>query len=90
LLRFSGILVLPMLIQSWTSSLVPAVWEDLLSVPSAMDALRASLLPPGLDGARLARAALALAAFGAVAVVVVLAEIAALDSAQLGDEEPGR
>jgi hypothetical protein len=89
-LRFSGILVLPVLIQSWTSSLVPAIWGDLLSVPSAMDALRASLLPPGLDGARLARAALALAAFGAVAFVVLLAEIAALDSAPLGDEEARR
>jgi hypothetical protein len=90
-LRFLAIVVGPMFVESWTSALVPAGWGDVLSVPSALGALRASLLPAGFDGARLTRAALVLAAFAAISFVLVLAEIAALDAEQRaeGDEVRG-
>jgi hypothetical protein len=89
-LRFLAIVVGPMLIESWTSSLVPAGWGDLLSLPSALGALRASLLPSSFDPARLARAALVLAAFASLSFVFVLAEIAALDADQAGEGDEAR
>jgi hypothetical protein len=77
-LRLVALLVVPELLQPWTSGLVPAGWGGVLSVPSALGALRASLLP-GLDGAMLARSAVVLAGFAALSYAFVLAEIAAMD-----------
>ena len=88
-LRFLALLVVPELLEPWTSGLVPAGWGDLLSVPSALTALRASLLPPGIDAARLARAVFVLAAFAALAYALVRAEIAALDAEPEGEPEEG-
>jgi hypothetical protein len=76
------LLVLPELLASWTSGLVPRGWGDLLSVPSALAALRASLMPSvagAINVARFARAACVLAAFAALCFAVVRAEIARVD-----------
>jgi hypothetical protein len=89
-LRFAAVVLVPVFLLPWTSSLVPPGWGEVLSVPSALDALRASLLPPGFDGARLARAGVALAAFAAVCFVLVLAELAAFDAEQAGGEDEVR
>jgi len=78
--RFLVLLLLPELLKPWTSELVPAGWGELLSVPSALSALRASLPPQAFDPARLARAAFVLAGFAALCFAFVLAEIAALDA----------
>jgi hypothetical protein len=84
---FLALLVLPELLEPWTSELLPAGWGDLLAVPSALAALRGSLLPPGIDPARLARALVVIATFALVAFLAVRTEIARTDSLQ---EPPGR
>jgi hypothetical protein len=78
--RFLTILVAPELLKPWTSELVPKGWGELLSVPSALGALRAALVVPGFDFARLARAGFVLAAFAALCFAFVLAEVVALDA----------
>lgn len=80
---FIALLVVPELAKPWTSDLVPPAWGDLLGLPSALSALRASLAPHALDPARFARAAFVLAAFAVLAFAFVQAEIAWLDG------EPG-
>ncbi|MGO8998863.1 MAG: hypothetical protein ACLQVI_36525 [Polyangiaceae bacterium] len=84
--RFAAVVLVPVFLERWTSSLVPAGWGDVLSLPAALNALRAALLTPGIDVARLARAAIVLAAFAALCFVLVLAEISALDAEQAQDE----
>jgi hypothetical protein len=74
------LLVLPEVLEPWTSSLVPAEWSGLLSVPSALTALRSSLTSHTIDGARFARAACVVAAFAALCFVLARAEIARLDA----------
>jgi hypothetical protein len=78
----------PVLLEPWTSSLAPSGWGDVLSVPSALAALRASLLSP--DGLKLARAAFVLIAFAAICFAVMLAEIAALDAEPSPLDDEGR
>jgi hypothetical protein len=80
-LRLWAVLLLPVWLLPWTSGLVPAAWGDLLSVPSALSALRTSLASPGaLDVGLAARSLLALAAFAALSFGVVLAELKAIDA----------
>jgi hypothetical protein len=66
----------------------------LLSVPSALAALRAAVLPQAFDVARFARAGFVLAAFSALCFAYVLAEIVQLDAVADGEsargESPGR
>ncbi len=82
-LRFWAVLVLPLWLLPWSSGLVPAAWGDLLSVPSALSALRTSLASPGaLDVALAARSILALAAFAALSFGIVLAELKVVDAGQ--------
>jgi hypothetical protein len=87
-LRFGAVVLVPLLLEPWTSSLAPTGWGDVLSVPSALAALRASLLSP--DGLKLARAAIVLIAFAAICSAVMLAEIAALDAEPSLLDEEGR
>jgi len=87
--RFLAILVLPLIFEPWLSGFVPPGWGELLSIPSALDALRASLPPDGFDGARFARAALVLAAFAVLCFALVLGEIAALDARGGGNGTDG-
>jgi hypothetical protein len=58
----------------WTSGLVPAGWGELLSVPSALGALRAGLAGP-VDPWQAARAAAVLAAVAARSFANVRAEV---------------
>jgi hypothetical protein len=74
------LLVVPELIERWTSALVPDEWGDLLSVPSALAALRASLTSPELDAATFARAACVVLAFAALCFALVRTEIARIDA----------
>jgi hypothetical protein len=74
------LLVLPELLGRWTSALVPASFSDLLSVPSALAALRSSIASPEIDAARFARAACVVAAFGALCFALVRMEVARIDA----------
>jgi hypothetical protein len=73
------LLVVPELAERWTSQLVPEAWADLLSVPSALAALR-SAIAPDLDVPRLARAACVLALFAALCYALARTEIARVDA----------
>jgi hypothetical protein len=70
------VLVLPELFERWTVSVLPDSWGELVSVPSALAALKGSLMPPGVDVARCARACVVLALMTAVAILVVHREVA--------------
>jgi hypothetical protein len=74
------VLVVPELLEPWTSRILPAGWEELGSIPGALLALRASLLPSHVDGGLLARAGAVLAVVTALALLAVRAELAALDA----------
>jgi hypothetical protein len=86
---FAVLLVLPELLKPWTSELVPRGWGELLSVPSALSALRAAALPQAFDLARFARAGFVLAAFGALCFAYMLAELVALDAVPDGESARG-
>jgi hypothetical protein len=73
------LLVLPEVAERWTSRLVPEAWRGMLSVPSALDALR-SALAPDLDLARFVRAAFVLALFGGISYAIARSEIARVDA----------
>jgi len=75
-----ALLVLPELVERWTSALVPSEWTDLLSVPSALAALRSALASQEIDAARFVRAACVVAAFGALCFALVRVEIARGDA----------
>jgi hypothetical protein len=49
------VLIVPALVSPWTGAFVPDDWRELVSVPGALDALRASLLG-AVDAPRLVRA----------------------------------
>jgi len=85
--RFLAIILLPELVESWTSALVPPSWGELLSVPSALGALRAALTPESLDPARFARAAFVLFVVAVLSFAFVQTEIASLDSAPRDAED---
>jgi hypothetical protein len=66
-----GVVMVPELIVGMLGSLVPESIADVLSIPSALAALRTSLAPGTVDLARTMRAAVALALFVGVAVFLV-------------------
>jgi hypothetical protein len=74
------VLVMPELLQPWTAHILPAGWEELGSIPGALLAVRAALLPSHVDIGLLARASAMLALVTAVALFAVRAELAALDA----------
>jgi hypothetical protein len=65
------VLVVPELLSPWTSALFPQDWQELTSIPAALDAVRTGFLSPSVAGARGARALAGLAAVIAVSLVVV-------------------
>jgi hypothetical protein len=81
--RFLALLIVPELLEPWTSHLVPVGWGALLSVPSALSALRSSLLPPGIDAAMLGRSVFVLTVFAATCLAIVGAEIRRIDDAEV-------
>jgi hypothetical protein len=73
------VLVLPELLQGWLTHVLPEGWAELVSIPGALGALRASLAPGGLDPLRFARAFAMLALVVALALLAVRAELARFD-----------
>lgn len=69
-----GVVVLPELAVTAASSALPHALADVLSIPSALGALRASVAPGSFDVARLARATVALAVFTALTIALVRRE----------------
>ncbi len=65
------VLVLPELLAPTTGALLPYGFGELASIPGALTALRAALMPPGVDGWRAARALFVL-------VLVALLSLAAV------------
>jgi hypothetical protein len=82
---FVLLLGVPELLRPELASLVPRGWRDLVSIPSALAALRGSLLPPGVDVARLIRASFVLAVVAAVCLALARAGLGRVDA----EEETG-
>jgi hypothetical protein len=77
--RLLGVLVIPELFSRWTEEILPDAWRDFTSIPGALAGLRVSLMPPGIDAARLGRAVVVLGAIVAVSLFVARAQLARLD-----------
>lgn len=73
-LFLASVVVLPELVAFAAGDALPSAVADVLSIPSALGALRAALLPGSVDVARFARALLALALFVALTMVLVRRE----------------
>jgi hypothetical protein len=82
-LALTFVLVLPELLQGWFKRLLPEGWGELASIPGALDALRASLLPSGLDALRFTRAFAMLALIVALALIAVRGQLARFDRERL-------
>jgi hypothetical protein len=74
-----GVLLVPELVSRWTEDILPDAWRDFTSIPGALGALRVSLMPPGVDAARLGRAVVVLGAVVFVSLFVVRAQLARID-----------
>jgi hypothetical protein len=77
------VLVLPELLQNWLARVVPEGWGELMSIPGALGALRASLVPSGLDAFRFTRAVAVLALVVALALLAVRGQLARFDREHL-------
>lgn len=77
-----GVVVLPEILVGAASAVLPPGVAELLAIPAALDALRASLAPGSLDPFRFGRALLALVAWGALAVLFVQRDVVHLDRAE--------
>jgi hypothetical protein len=66
-----AVLVLPELAARFTRTLLPAGWDELTSIPAALEAVRAGVESPTKHGEHFARAIVGLAAVVAVSLVVV-------------------
>lgn len=79
--RFAGymtllaVLVLPELVSPWTSRILPAGWQEVTSIPTALEAVRAGITHPITGTAHTARAIVGLAAIVAGSLAVVRARI---------------
>jgi hypothetical protein len=81
-----GVVVIPELVASSLSGLVPESVTEVLAIPSALAALRSSLAPGGLDGVRALRAIVALAVFVGIALVLVRRDAIRLERPEIGGE----
>jgi hypothetical protein len=70
------VLVVPELLAKLTARLVPEGWEELVSVPGILSAVRSALAPPAVDPIRLVRALVMVAIVSLVAIIVVRAQAA--------------
>jgi hypothetical protein len=75
-----AVLVAPEAAAPWTSTLLPAGWDELTSIPAALEAMRVAVVSPRGMGAHGARAAAALAAVIAVSMVVIVLRAARVDA----------
>jgi len=74
-----GFVVVPEILVGSLGSLVPSSVAELLSIPSALSALRAALSPGTAEIARFVRALLALAVFVVLATALVRREVLAVE-----------
>jgi len=74
-----AILVAPEIVATVVTGPIPAEVTELLSLPSALAALRGSLAPGTADALRFVRAVVALAVFAAAAVVLLRREVVVLE-----------
>ncbi len=70
-------MVVPELLEPWTSAVLPRGWTELTSIPAALAAVRAGVLAPAANGASAARAVAGLAAVVALALLVVAGRVRA-------------
>lgn len=73
------VLFAPDLAVDWLDAMLPPGAAELFAIPSALSALRTALAPGSVDGLRAARAAVALALFGALALALVARELRTVD-----------
>jgi hypothetical protein len=74
-----GVLLVPEIFSGWTEEIVPDAWRDFTSIPGALGALRVSLMPPGVDLARLGRAVVVLGVVVFASLFIVRAQLARVD-----------
>lgn len=65
------ILVAPELLSSWTSEVLPRGWDELTSIPAALEAVQAGAASPVQRGAQAARALVGLATVAVASLFVV-------------------
>jgi hypothetical protein len=78
------VVVFPEVLASSLSDIVPESITEVLSIPSALVALRSALAPGGLDFLRAVRALVAIALFVTFAVLIVKREVAQLEQPEVG------
>jgi hypothetical protein len=74
-LSLLAVLVLPELLSPLTASLLPGGWDELTSIPAALDALRLGAEAPSQHGEPMARAIVGLAGVVFVSFVVVASRL---------------
>jgi hypothetical protein len=74
-----GVVVLPELFASLLSGLLPASITELVSIPSALAAIKGALVPGTTDVLRLARAVAAVLVFAAIAIMFVRRDVLVLE-----------
>jgi hypothetical protein len=74
-LSLIAVLVVPELATPWTRGLVPEGWQELTSIPAALEAVRAGVLSPRTEGAHMARAFAGLLAVIVGSLFVVRARV---------------
>jgi hypothetical protein len=77
-----AVLFVPELLSPWTSSLLPAGWQELTSIPAALDAVRGAIAWPSAALAPGARALAGLSAVIAVSLLVVAVRVGQIDAGQ--------
>jgi hypothetical protein len=75
-LTLLAVLVLPELLAPWTARLLPPGWDELTSIPAALDALRAGVQAPVREAEELVRAIVGLAAVVGVSLLLVASRLA--------------
>jgi hypothetical protein len=78
-----GVVVFPEILAGALSEVLPPEVTDVLSIPSALSALRAGIAPGTSDGFRVVRALVALAIFVALALALVRREAIVAERAEL-------
>lgn len=76
------VIVLPEMLSSWTSSLLPEGWHELTSIPAALAALRSAVTSPAAMGAHGARAAAGLASVAAASIAIVRLRVPRADAGE--------
>ncbi|MGH7271522.1 MAG: hypothetical protein ACREJ3_13920, partial [Polyangiaceae bacterium] len=70
-----AVLVLPEVLAPWTLSLLPAGWDELASIPAALETVRRGIAVPGAASLHVVRALVGLTAVVAAALITVGARV---------------